>query len=610
MSEVRSRAHSLLAEMKRRRVFRVAVAYGVVAWIVIQIADIVFPALHLPEWTTTLVVVLTLLGFPLALVLAWAYDITPEGVRRTGPSDPTAAPEEQEDAPRLTEVRPREAETSSRSPSAGHREMSEGNRRTRLIVLPFQMLRPDTETDFLGFSLPDAITASLSGLQSLVVRSSLAALRFAGERSDLGALAAEAEVDMVLTGTLLRMGERLRVCAQLTAVHDGTLLWSQTSDVSLGDLFQLQDQLTHRIVESLKLPLTARERQILRHDVPANARAYEFYLRANQVAYQVSSWSTARDLYLQSVEEDPHYAPAWARLGRCYRLIAKWAVREDEYRANLQAAEAAFQRALTINPELPISHNLYAQLEVEIGRAEDALVRLLTRARANGGDPQLFAGLVHVCRFCGLLEASLAAHEQARQLDPAVTTSVAHTFYMAGDYQRVFDETFGDIGYIAPLALVALGRDEEAIRLLREAETSSADDRVRQYLASLRAMLEGDREQSLAAYEHATADLRDPEALHYQVRQLTNLGEAERAIAGFRRVVEMGFACFPFFARDSWLDPLRGRPDFREIMRKAEARHQRAAQAFREAGGEFVLGVRVPVTSSTLPAERGTSKTA
>ncbi len=607
MSDISSRVTALLSELRRRHVFRVAVAYAVVGWIVIQAADIILPALQLPGWTVTLVVVLVLLGFPVALVLAWAYDITPDGVVRTetveagGERRAEGRRQELPDAHRLGSAPPtaHPAPTGSRAGAAG-----EAPQRTRLIVLPFRMLRPDPETDFLAFSLPDAITSSLSGLESLVVMSNLAALRYAGETPDLSAIAAETGVDVVLTGTVLRMGEQLRVRTQLADAHDGRLLWSQSSDVSLGDLFGLQEQLSHRIVESLELPLTARERQILRHDVPASARAYEFYLRANQIAYEVGHWSTARDLYLQSIDEDPHYAPAWARLGRCYRLLAKWSAEEDLYRANLRSAESGFQRALELNPELPIAHNLYAQLEVELGRATDAMVRLLRRAQVSGGDPEIFAGLVPVCRFCGLLEASLAAHQQARRLDPSVPTSISHTYYMLGEYERVLDHTFGDIGYIEPLALASLGRPEEAISLLRQREEAIRNVRVRPYLVSLRALLEGNRAECLAAYRQATAILRDPEALHYQVRQLARLGETEVALGDFRRVVEMGFVCYPFFERDAWLDSLRSDSRFRESMREAERQHCDATEAFRGGGGEFVLRVRAFRSAQRPPAER------
>src|SRR5262249_506157 len=130
---------------------------------------------------------------------------------------------------------------------------------TRLIVLPFRMLRPDAETEFLAFSLPDAVTSSLSGLESLVVRSSLVASRFAGDSMDPRKIAADADVDVIVTGTLLRAGNDIRVSTQLTEAPAGTLLWSHSAQVAVGDVFHVQDELAQRIVDSLELPLPSRE---------------------------------------------------------------------------------------------------------------------------------------------------------------------------------------------------------------------------------------------------------------------------------------------------------------------------------------------------------------
>src|SRR5215831_7122518 len=167
---------------------------------------------------------------------------------------------------------------------------------SRLIVLPFRILRNDPETDFLAFSLPDAITSSLSGLQSLIVRSSLAAARFAGEAPNLKTIADEADVDVVLTGTLLSSGSELRVSTQLMEAPSGALISSKTSQVALRDIFQLQDDLVKSIVESLSLPLTAREHRRLKHDVPNSPAAYEYYLRGNLLYYDWAKMSVARDL--------------------------------------------------------------------------------------------------------------------------------------------------------------------------------------------------------------------------------------------------------------------------------------------------------------------------
>ncbi len=194
---------------------------------------------------------------------------------------------------------------------------------TRLVVLPFRVLRSDPETDFLGPALADAVSSSLRSLSSLVVRSSAAGSRFSVEAPDLPAIAAQLDVDLVLLGTLLRSGDRLRVATQLVEAPGGTLTWSHTTESQVGELFRLQDELAQGIVASLSRSLGGSAQAELPGETPTSARAYEFYLRANEIGRDLTQLPVARDLYLRCVAEDPGFAPAWARLGRAHRIIGK-----------------------------------------------------------------------------------------------------------------------------------------------------------------------------------------------------------------------------------------------------------------------------------------------
>src|SRR5688500_10375767 len=241
---------------------------------------------------------------------------------------------------------------------------------TRLVVLPFRVLRPDPETDFLAFSLPDAISTSLSGIGSLVVRSSATAARFAGDAPDLKVLATEADVDRVVMGTLVRAGDQLRATAQLVEAPGGTLLTSHTIQAPLGDLFRLQDDLARRVVQALSLPLAGGVTPPT-PDAPNNPRAYEFYLRANELARTYDGLIQARDRYLRTLELDPRFAPAWAHLGRCLRVIGKFVEGSGD---SEEKAEDAFRRALALDPRLTVAHKFYAHLEADIGESQHALV--------------------------------------------------------------------------------------------------------------------------------------------------------------------------------------------------------------------------------------------
>ncbi len=464
-------------------------------------------------------------------------------------------------------------------------------RMLRLIGLPLRVLRPDPDTDFLAFSLPDAVTSTLSGLDSLAVRSSTAAARFGGESPDLAKIASEADVDVVLSGTLMRSGDQLRVSAQLVEAPAGTLIWSQTFQTTIQDLFELQDALTARIVESLAVPLSGRERAAIRHDAPSSARAYEFFLRANQVAYDAPQWELARDLYRKCLDLDSGYAPAWARLGRLYRAISIYTGSGHE--ENYALAQEAFRRAIELNPDLPIAHNLYTYLEVELGRAQDSIVRLLDRASLQMHDPDLFAGLVQACRHCGLLDEAVAAYERARRIDPKIRSSVAHAYLMRGDYDKTIETTLDNPPIPAILAMDLAGRAREAVDLLRERETAPLPQLLRDFLAATRTVIEGDLDEcrTVTARLLESFRLRDPCAAYYIARLLARMGDGARARSILGKSVEDGFYVPSFLERDPWLDSLRGGAEFERIVERAWERHREARRVFLAAGGDRILGL-------------------
>jgi TolB-like protein len=464
---------------------------------------------------------------------------------------------------------------------------------TWLVVLPLRVLRPDAETDFLAFSLPDAIASSLAGLRSLGVRSTAGAARFAAGELDFARIAADAHVDLVMTGTLLRAGDAIRVTTQLVGAPGGEVLWSHTAQATLRDVFQLQDDLVQRIVSSLSLPLTTGEQQLLKHDVPASPTAYEFYLRANDLRQQATLASLegaqlARDLYLRSVDEDPQYAPAWANLGRCYLVIGKSG--GDEAAEHMRRAESCLQRALSINPGLASVTRAYAQLESDMGRSTDALIRLLNAVRVNDRDPELWAGLVHACRYCGLLNASIAAHERAQRLDPTLATSVRHTYWLLGDAAR----TLANIGryyfYFESMVLSTIGRTDEALAYLRNAEQSKRPALMQHFIGSLRLLLEGKRDESIAASEFCIRHFRDPEPVFYMARQLVQLGETARAVDVLSDVLNRGYLFSAALSNDPWLAPLRSTPAGDELLQRARRLEHDAALAFTQYGGRELLG--------------------
>ena len=375
----------------------------------------------------------------------------------------------------------------------------------------------------------------------------------------------------------------------------GTLVGSCVCQAARDNVFDLQDGLVRRIVELLLPRLTERERRTLAHDVPASARAYEFYLRGTHAERQKAfeNMSIARDLYRQCLEEDPDYAPAWARLGRCYRFLEKFGAAayggeggHPEESKGPELTQWAFRRAFALNPDLPIAHNHYTQIEADSGHAQAAMVRLLGQAEKHPNNPELFSGLVQATRFCGLLEESLKAYRRARRLDSNAMTSVAHTFFLLGDYQRTIEWYPRGYGfYLDVAALAAAGRETQAAELLGQRSFGAP------MVDSLRFSLQGDHVKSIEIVKRAL-ELKPtaaPEGGFYLARQLARDGAEADALKTIHHLMAEGFFCSTALRRDPWLRPLSRLPDFEDVLDVVLRREAEARAAFEAAGGHQVL---------------------
>ncbi len=273
-----------------------------------------------------------------------------------------------------------------------------------------------------------------------------------------------------------------------------------------------------------------------------------------------------------------------------YRVLAKYGhgnIEEDR-----RAAEEAFRKALELNPELPLAHSLYTYFEIEeYGAACEAMVRLLRLATTRAADPDLYGGLVVACRFCGLLDASLAADRRARRIDPGVRTSVHYTYWMLGDYEQTVLCDIEEIQALRHAALWMVGRQEEALSGIRTIEAQWPTSE-RAYLTALRAAMEGDRDGCVeGTHQILATGFHDPEGLLFCARSLARVHAGDFALSLLDRVVEGGFSCSRALVHDPWFDSLRAEPRFIRILHRAEAKTADAAAAFAKAGGERLLGM-------------------
>jgi adenylate cyclase len=329
------------SELKRRKVVRVAVAYAVVAWVLVEVSSVVFPALLLPEWAARLVVVLALVGFPVAVVMAWVFETSPAGIRREVPAGAAvlaADPVRKEnpakpDAVLIAEERPDD--------------------RRSVVVLPFANLSEDPENEYFSDGITEEILNLLARQPELRVVSRTTSFTFKGSPLDIRAIADRLGVKIVLEGSVRRAGRRVRITAQLIDAENDAHLWSNSFDREIDDIFTVQSEIARSIVDAMDIePGACAECEVPTEDI----EAYDYYLKGRQYFHSVteSGLKFALQMFRKAIEKDPEFARAYAGLADTHSLIAQWLDRSPE---NLAAADRASRQALRLAPHLAESHS-------------------------------------------------------------------------------------------------------------------------------------------------------------------------------------------------------------------------------------------------------------
>ncbi len=313
--------------------------------------------------------------------------------------------------------------------------------------------------------------------------------------------------------------------------------------------------------------------------------AFATFARARDLTRErsIEAMMEARELYWLCIARDPGFAEAWAWLGRCCRFLDKFGV---ESPVNLELAESALQRAIAIEPDLASAHHFLTQFEADLGQAQQAMVRLLQRVQRRPHEGESFAGLVQVLRYCGLLDESVGAHHRAVALDPAIVTSVPHTYFLRCEYEATIESYSGRAGYyLDAAAWAALGDVNRAIVLLRDRLAAGRlSPLISALMSSLLALLDGRRNQAIEAMQ-AVEVVREPEVLFYFARHFAYLGMTDSAVALLRRAKPEGYLCTRAVAEDGWLSSVRDQPGFNEVFSELKAAECEASRAFGQAGG-------------------------
>lgn len=510
---------NLWEEIKRRRVVRVVVLYLVVGWALIQVADATLEPLHLPQWAGTLVIWLVALGFPIAVVLAWVLDVTPEGIRVTRPLDTS-------------------------------QDTIDTSAEKSIAVLPFVNMSADSENEYFSDGLSEELLNVMTRLQSLRVCSRTSSFALKGKNVDMPTAARQLGVRHVLEGSVRRSGNKVRITVQLVDAVEDRHLWSATFDRELDDIFSVQDEIAQRVFEALKLTLTVDE-QVAIQQTTDNVEAFDCYIRGREQFHRSDQghFERARDYFEKAIALDPEYALAWA--GLTYVSVdTYWYQQKDT--VWLQKADEASLKAVDLAPHLAESHAARGYAHRAAKRFDAAKAEF---ERAISINPRLFEPLHFYAQM-------LRTQKEYRLAADMFSRAAA---VRPEDYQAL---AIGSSMYRM------CGDDASAVRAMREGlerairaiELNPEDSRALSLGAGLLYDLGRTEEalewstRALSVNPHNSGNVYNAACLYAQ------LGRTDEAIDLLEQAVDLGARNRLYYEIDSDLDSLRAHPRFRALL--------------------------------------------
>ncbi len=576
---------SFFQELKRRNVFRVGIAYVIVAWLLLQVADTLGPALLLPEWFQSGVVFVLILGFPLVLVFAWAFELTPEGLKR------------EKDVDRSRSITPKTGQKLNLTIIAllglavvylgldkfvfehEHPDAA-GSGAPSIAVLPFANMSDDASNEFFADGITEELLNLLAKIPELQVTSRTSAFQFKGKEIDIPTVAKQLNVAHVLEGSVRKSGTKVRITAQLIDADTDRHVWSDTYDRELDDIFAIQDEIARKVVDVLHVTLLGQAPTTQKTD----ADAYTLYLEGLHFMDLDGPdfWPQAQAKFDQALEIDPGYAPAWFGKAEAIRELANWG--DYDLAEGTELARQWARHALELDPTLAEAWALLAQIELTYDWDWAATADLVDKALQYGPrSPRALAEAARLNQVLGRLDEARSYFDAALAVDPLSNTRLRDAGVVAfwlQDYARA-DSLFRKIEALYPegawpndrIAVAIMeGRYGDAERLVEAIlEWPGYSDSVREYVfrfSSAYALpFVGRRAEAEAALEWLISERGA--ALSYQYAEIyATHGKPDKAFEWLETGFEYRDGGLTYLLVDPWLEPLHDDPRWRPLLEK------------------------------------------
>jgi TolB-like protein/Tfp pilus assembly protein PilF len=584
--------NSFFRELKQRKVYRVELGYAVVAWLVVQISATVMPAYHAPEWILPTFITVVALGFPVALVLAWAFELKEGVIEKTPESTGRLAATNKRRVWLLAAVgliisalaiggywiwHPwRNVATAPQSNTAAMPMMPEKS----IAVLPFANLSHDPDNAYFAAGIQDEIVTRLAKITELKVISCTSTERFKSAPDDLPAIAKELRVANIMEGSVQRYADQVRVNVQLIKAENDAHLWADTFDRKLTDIFAVESEIARTIAETLQAKLSGEEqRQLSRRDT-SNPEAYGFYLKGRYYWEKRTGQNVkkAMEQFQQAADKDPNYALAYAGLADCYLLLEDYlGTRASE---TYPKAKAFAERALQLDSSLAEAHTSLGYVYTNLWQWEQAEeeFRRAIKLSPNYATGHHWYSLLLL--DLGRIDEAMAEIKCASELDPLsliIGTTLTYAYFAEGDVnssvaqcQRVIDldPNFPRAHEYLGLAYLRQGRHSEAIGELQKAVTLSQERRQLRdlgygYAAS------GKRAEALAILKELEGKYEAHEAIGQDLAAVyAGLGEKDQAFAWLEKDFQTRSGLLAWIRWAIPFDSLHSDPRSADVLRR------------------------------------------
>jgi TolB-like protein/cytochrome c-type biogenesis protein CcmH/NrfG len=572
---------NFFAELKRRNVYKVAVAYAVVAWLLIQAASILFPTFEAPPWVMKVLVAIVALGVPVALIIAWAFEATPEGIKRTEDVDPAAVSR----APKKNAwiyVVVIGAILSIGLFFLGRYSAKSGSPRLEnvaistksIAVLPLLNESGDPKDEYFSDGLSEELISALAQIRELKVIGRSSSFRFKERKEEPKSIGEKLGVSTLLEGTVRKQGDRVRIVAELINAADGIELWSRTFDRELKDIFAVQQEIAAAVATSLKVTLLGSEERPAANSPTKNTEAHNAYLLGHYYFQRrnLEDYRKALGYYDQAIRLDPDYALVYAERSEAWTLIGDLT---GEMKTDWAKARDDAEKAVAIAPGLAEAHaalgwvRFFTEWKFAEGLSELKRAKELSPANPTANDL-----LARVIVYVGKLDEAEKQARQAVELDPLATSpliNLGRVLWFEGKLAEA-DMVSRKAVELQPNAassrrwqvLVAIRRGD-AETALREAQMEP-DDNYRRFLLALAHYARKDR----TAADAALADLiANKEGVFYQIAEVYAVrGETDKAFEWLQISFDQHDSGTLGLLVDPLLQGLRDDPRYKALVAK------------------------------------------